>query len=54
MHAPTQTNNPRKMRVLEELGVHVTARIPCIVQPQEHSAGYLATKQVGAHVWPAS
>ena len=41
-----QTNNPRKIRVLEELGVEVTARIPCIVKAQEHNVGYLATKQV--------
>ncbi len=42
----SQTNNPRKMKVLEELGVVVTARIPCIVEAQEHSMGYIATKQV--------
>ncbi len=41
-----QTNNPRKIKVLEELGVVVTARIPCIVEAQEHNIGYLATKQV--------
>lgn len=40
-----QTNNPRKIKVLEELGVVVTARIPCIVEAQEHNIGYLATKQ---------
>jgi hypothetical protein len=34
------------MKVLEELGVVVTARIPCIVKAQEFSVGYLATKQV--------
>lgn len=42
-----QTNNPRKIVVLEELGVVVTERIPCIVKAQEHNMGYLATKQVG-------
>ncbi len=41
-----QTNNPRKIAVLEELGVVVTERIPCLVQAQEHSLGYLTTKQV--------
>ena len=41
-----QTNNPRKIQVLEELGVVVTARIPCIVKAQELNMGYLATKQV--------
>ena len=40
-----QTNNPRKIAVLEELGVVVTERIPCLVQAQEHSLGYLTTKQ---------
>ena len=42
---PLQTNNPRKMQVLEELGVDVTGRIPCIVESQELNVGYLATKQ---------
>ena len=47
-----QTNNPRKIRVLEELGVVVTARIPCIVKAQEFNMGYLATKQVRQLVVP--
>jgi len=41
-----QTNNPRKIAVLEELGVVVVERLPCLVQAQEHSLGYLTTKQV--------
>ena len=41
-----QTNNPRKIKVLEELGVIVTERIPCIIKAQEFNMGYLATKQV--------
>ena len=44
-----QTNNPRKLQVLEELGVNVTGRIPCIVESQELNVGYLATKQVFTH-----
>ena len=32
--------------MLEELGVVVTTRIPCIVKAQELNMGYLATKQV--------
>lgn len=32
--------------MLEELGVVVTGRIPCIVESQELNVGYLATKQV--------
>lgn len=43
-----QTNNPRKIAVLEELGVTVTERIPCLVQAQAHSVGYLTTKQARA------
>jgi hypothetical protein len=39
-----QTNNPRKIRLLEELGVTVTGRIPCLVQPGEYSKGYLEAK----------
>lgn len=33
------------MRVLEELGVVVTGRIPCLVKAQAHNLGYLATKK---------
>ena len=40
-----QTNNPRKISVLREMGVLVTDRIPCIVKAQAYSQGYLATKQ---------
>ena len=47
-----QTNNPRKIAVLEELGVVVTERIPCLVQAQEHSLGYLTTKQVPCALVP--
>ncbi|CAK0785930.1 hypothetical protein CVIRNUC_009143 [Coccomyxa viridis] len=45
------TNNPRKMQVLEELGVDVTGRIPCIVESQEFNVGYLATKQTRMSHW---
>ena len=34
------------MQVLEELGVDVRGRIPCIVESQELNVGYLATKKV--------
>lgn len=40
-----QTNNPRKIKVLQSLGVQVTRRIPCIVMAQKHNLGYLSTKQ---------
>eukprot|EP00884_Botryococcus_braunii_P020399 jgi/Botrbrau1/7042/Bobra.0165s0065.1 len=39
------TNNPRKLHVLEELGVKVNGRIPCLVKAQAHNLGYLATKK---------
>lgn len=39
-----QTNNPRKIRLLEELGVVVTGRIPCLVKPGQFSQGYLEAK----------
>ena len=36
--------------MLEELGVDVRGRIPCIVESQELNVGYLATKQVCPHM----
>jgi hypothetical protein len=39
-----QTNNPRKMAFLRALDVEVTGRVPCIVQAQQYSEGYLAVK----------
>ena len=41
-----QTNNPRKIEMLELLGVRVTKRIPCIVRAQKHNLGYLSTKRL--------
>jgi GTP cyclohydrolase II len=38
------TNNPRKVELLRGLGVAVVGRIPCLVQAQEHSVGYLLAK----------
>lgn len=38
------TNNPRKVELLRGLGVAVVGRIPCLVQAQEHSLGYLLAK----------
>jgi GTP cyclohydrolase II len=32
---PLQTNNPRKLDVLTQLGVTITGRIPCTVQAGE-------------------
>jgi hypothetical protein len=39
-----QTNNPRKIRLLEELGLNITGRIPCLVKAGEYSEGYLKVK----------
>ena len=38
------TNNPRKIRVLAELGVKVTGRVACQVQAGAHNKGYLEAK----------
>lgn len=40
-----QTNNPRKIEVLQSLGVQVSKRIPCIVTAQKHNLGYLSAKK---------
>jgi GTP cyclohydrolase II len=39
------SNNPEKIAALEQAGIEVTERIPCIVAPHESSAGYLRTKK---------
>lgn len=38
------TNNPRKQDELLALGVEITGRIPVLVEPNAHSAGYLNAK----------
>jgi len=40
------TNNPDKVAKLRELGVVVTDRIPIVVAPTPHSAGYLEAKRL--------
>lgn len=40
-----QTNNPRKIEHIRELGVRVTDRVPCIVEAQAFSEDYLAVKK---------
>jgi GTP cyclohydrolase II len=48
------TNNPDKVQKLRELGVVVAGRIPVVVAPNQHSAGYLEAKRVRmAHDLPA-
>jgi GTP cyclohydrolase II len=39
------TNNPNKMRDLQDHGVHIVGRIPIIVPPNRYDAAYMATKQ---------
>jgi GTP cyclohydrolase II len=39
------TNNPNKMRDLQEHGVEIVGRIPVIVPPNEHDRAYMQTKQ---------
>eukprot|EP00201_Polytomella_parva_P021961 CAMPEP_0175046434 /NCGR_PEP_ID=MMETSP0052_2-20121109/5032_1 /TAXON_ID=51329 ORGANISM="Polytomella parva, Strain SAG 63-3" /NCGR_SAMPLE_ID=MMETSP0052_2 /ASSEMBLY_ACC=CAM_ASM_000194 /LENGTH=192 /DNA_ID=CAMNT_0016310187 /DNA_START=407 /DNA_END=985 /DNA_ORIENTATION=- len=39
------TNNPRKMAALAALGVEVKGRVPCQINPGEHSLGYLQAKR---------
>jgi GTP cyclohydrolase II len=39
------TNNPAKMKDLQEHGVVITGRIPVIVPPNDHDRAYMQTKQ---------
>lgn len=39
------SNNPDKIRALENAGIEVVERIPCIVAPHESAQGYLQTKK---------
>ena len=39
------TNNPRKVRALENGGIQVVERLPCDVGPTSHSLAYLQTKK---------
>jgi GTP cyclohydrolase II len=40
------TNNPAKVNALRSLGVHVVARVPVIVAPNQHSSRYLEAKRL--------
>jgi GTP cyclohydrolase II len=40
------TNNPEKVRALQELGVKVDDRVPVIVEPNAFSSSYLETKRL--------
>lgn len=39
------TNNPEKVDALRQLGVNVRERIPVLIEPNQHSERYLATKR---------
>jgi GTP cyclohydrolase II len=38
------TNNPKKIQQLTDYGIHVSDRIPHVMQPNEHNRFYLETK----------
>lgn len=38
------TNNPKKERELQQLGIAVAERVPHVIPPNAHNRGYLATK----------
>jgi GTP cyclohydrolase II len=40
------TNNPNKIRQLEQHGIKITGRIPHVMPPSEHNRFYLETKAV--------
>lgn len=40
------TNNPAKVSALRKLGVHVVARVPIVVAPNQHSVRYLEAKRL--------
>ncbi len=45
------TNNPRKLDGLREHGIRVVGRIPLVISPTRHNAGYLLTKQKRSGHW---
>ena len=38
------TNNPRKIKGLEEVGIKVTERVPVHIDPNKHNENYLKVK----------
>ncbi len=45
------TNNPRKVTGLRERGITIAGRIPIVIAPNRHNAGYLSTKQRRSGHW---
>lgn len=39
------SNNPEKVAALEQAGIRVAERVPCEVEPHEHTERYLKTKK---------
>lgn len=39
------SNNPEKIDAITKAGIHVTERIPCLIEPQKHTGLYLRTKK---------
>jgi len=39
------TNNPRKLEMLEQLGIQITGRIPCVVKAGKYNQRYLSAKE---------
>ena len=45
------TNNPSKIEQLRQHGVHVSGRIPHVIEPNEHNRFYLETKAARSGHW---
>ena len=39
------SNNPEKIDAITKAGIEVTERVPCLIEPQEHTGLYLRTKK---------
>lgn len=48
------TNNPRKIKGLEQQGIPVAGRIPLVMESNPHNAAYLLTKQLRSGHWLGS
>ena len=52
-HMRLMTNNPGKVRAVEQGGIEVSERIGLLIAPNVHNAGYLETKRLKlGHVLP--
>jgi 3,4-dihydroxy 2-butanone 4-phosphate synthase/GTP cyclohydrolase II len=39
------SNNPDKIKALEDNGIEVAARVPHLMRPNQHNIGYLTAKR---------